>query len=270
MDDIDRLFQRLVQSIRGEHPEYLARPFEIAELYQKLVPYRHHRRELQIDTNQDYEAAVMRLLAGERGYLVGDEGMQEFLRTELASPNPDTTVFREFGSNHVAIAPGALERLGSAGGDVKRERALDQEATLLAVPDTPTPEIDTRAARSITPPSVPVPPVPVAPAPPPVVASPVVAPAVAAVSPVRPPAEAPSTVDPSPDMAVTPRSVTASDAGGKCRYCSGILPEGRRLVFCPHCGQNLTVHRCPACSTELELGWKFCVTCGRTIGGNTT
>lgn len=56
-------------------------------------------------------------------------------------------------------------------------------------------------------------------------------------------------------------------AGGSCRYCSGALPEGRRIVFCPHCGQNLTIQHCPACSTELEMGWKFCTTCGRAVGG---
>ncbi len=48
-----------------------------------------------------------------------------------------------------------------------------------------------------------------------------------------------------------------------CRYCSGRLPEGRRVTFCPHCGLDLTKRQCPACSTELEAQWRFCVTCGR-------
>jgi predicted amidophosphoribosyltransferase len=61
------------------------------------------------------------------------------------------------------------------------------------------------------------------------------------------------------------RSTTASALGGSCRYCNGTLPDGRRLVFCPHCGQNLTIQHCPACSTELELGWKYCTTCGRSV-----
>ena len=52
-------------------------------------------------------------------------------------------------------------------------------------------------------------------------------------------------------------------AGEQCRYCNGVLPAGRRITFCPHCGQNLTVVNCLACGTELELGWKFCTTCGR-------
>lgn len=48
-----------------------------------------------------------------------------------------------------------------------------------------------------------------------------------------------------------------------CRYCSGRLPEGRRVTFCPHCGLDQTKRQCPACSTELEADWRFCVTCGR-------
>jgi hypothetical protein len=55
-------------------------------------------------------------------------------------------------------------------------------------------------------------------------------------------------------------------ASGSCRYCGGELPEGRAITFCPHCGQNLTVLNCPACGTELDVGWKFCTTCGRAAG----
>src|SRR2546423_2166109 len=72
MDDLDRLFLRLVQNLRAGYPEYLTHPFEVAELYQSVVPYRHNRRELAIDTNGDYETALLRLLSGERGYLQGD------------------------------------------------------------------------------------------------------------------------------------------------------------------------------------------------------
>lgn len=48
-----------------------------------------------------------------------------------------------------------------------------------------------------------------------------------------------------------------------CRYCGGRLPDGRRVTFCPHCGLDLTKRQCPACSTELDAAWRFCVTCGR-------
>ena len=43
--------------------------------------------------------------------------------------------------------------------------------------------------------------------------------------------------------------------------------EGRHVTFCPYCGQNLSIVQCPACSTELEVGWHFCITCGRAMDG---
>ena len=52
-------------------------------------------------------------------------------------------------------------------------------------------------------------------------------------------------------------------AGHCCRYCGGRQPNGRQVTFCPHCGLDLTKRQCPACSTELDAGWRYCVTCGR-------
>jgi len=52
-----------------------------------------------------------------------------------------------------------------------------------------------------------------------------------------------------------------------CRFCGQALPEGREVTFCPQCGQNLKVRRCPGCSEEMDLGWKFCVSCGRVAAG---
>jgi predicted amidophosphoribosyltransferase len=64
-------------------------------------------------------------------------------------------------------------------------------------------------------------------------------------------------------VSLSQRSLKTIAGGGSCQYCGGALPEGRRISFCPHCGQNLTIIHCPACSTELEAGWRFCTTCGR-------
>jgi hypothetical protein len=48
-----------------------------------------------------------------------------------------------------------------------------------------------------------------------------------------------------------------------CRFCDNKLPQGRAITFCPFCGMDLTKRQCPACSTELEVNWRYCVTCGR-------
>src|SRR5687767_10364091 len=105
MDELDRIHRRLVHNLRTGFPDLLGRPFEVGELYTTLIPYRHNRRELELDTNQDYEHALLRLLSGERGYLIGDPQMQAELRAELDSPNPDLTKFRAYATTMVSIAP---------------------------------------------------------------------------------------------------------------------------------------------------------------------
>ena len=245
MDELDRMYRRLVQNLRTGFPDLLGRPFEVAELYTTLIPYRHNRRELELDTNQDYEHVLLRLLSGERGYLIGDPQMQADLRAEIDSPNPDLTKFRAYSTTMVSVAPDgarladapAVRRPGSGGAEAPANPPAPAQAMAdrptLGVPDQPAPRPQT-AAR---------PPAPAAA--PPAAAPPPAAPVVAA----QPTASA-----------IGQRSIVAS---GSCRYCGGALPEGRNITFCPHCGQNLTVANCPACGTELDVGWKFCTTCGR-------
>lgn len=248
MDELDRLFRLLVETIRTQHSELLHRPFEVADIYQSILPYRLHRRALGMETNSDYEMALLRLLSGERGYVVGDEQMQEAMRRELTTPNPDPGAFRTYAQSHVALAAEAVRRVDGA-----REMAPTPAATPRVPPATGqrrAPAAPAAPAAPIAPPAPSVPPARPAPATPPL-------------APMRSPVSSPSLQN---TMAAPPRSTTADAVGGKCRYCGGTLPAGRRLTYCPHCGQNLTVQHCPACNTELEVGWKFCTTCGRGVG----
>jgi hypothetical protein len=240
MDALDRMFRRLVQIIRNDYPEYLGRPFELGELYQNIIPYRLHRRELALETNQDYEVTLLELLSGARGYVIGEDAMQDALRRELASPNPDASLFRNFAGEHISLAPEAVRRLDQTG-------ATPGDATRISAPAA----ARTSAGATMAPaPPRPAPPPPAAP-------SATRAPAFSPVAPAPP-------LPPAP-VAAPHRSISSTAAGGSCRYCAAALPEGRRITFCPHCGQNLTIQHCPACGTELEIGWKFCTTCGRAV-----
>ena len=57
-----------------------------------------------------------------------------------------------------------------------------------------------------------------------------------------------------------------STVPGPCPYCGAELPDGRTIFYCPFCGGNVRGVTCPDCRTELEVGWGFCITCGRKIG----
>jgi hypothetical protein len=235
MDNLDRMFRHLVRTIETRHPDYLSRPFEVAELYQTILPYRLHRRELGLDTNQDYELALLELLSGARGYLVVDDRMRDTLRKELSSPTPDPSVMREFATAHVALASDAVRRLGTPeardGGRGTARQTVPPEAptTAEARPSRPRGVTGSAAAAAET------------------------------------PATSPAMPGPRGATSTQPRTITVAAAGESCRFCGGALPPGRQITYCPHCGQNLTVINCAACGTELELGWSYCTTCGRAV-----
>ena len=108
MDALDRMFQVLVRAVRAKQPALLTVPFTVGELHQQILPYRHFRRELGLDTNQEYELVLMELLTGARGYLDVDERLRDELGKELIAASPEPGRVREYADAHVAINASAL------------------------------------------------------------------------------------------------------------------------------------------------------------------
>src|SRR5688572_13481233 len=240
MDELDRMFRRLVHNVRAGFPDLLTRSFEVSALYQTLIPYRLNRTELAIDSAEEYEITLMRLLAGTRGLLNGDPDMQAALQAELESPNPDLSVFRAWGTSSVSINATAI-------------RSMDSQSTVAI--RHPSPPASTRQAEMAGRATLEVPTSAISPA---------------SMHAARPGAKGAVSVATPPDAKAAPATPTAPAVsahahGMGCRYCGGELPDGRDAQFCPHCGQNLAIKQCPACSTELEVEWQFCITCGRQV-----
>jgi hypothetical protein len=253
MDDVERMYRHLVRTIRSNAPQLLTQPFQVADLYATILPYRLHRRDLGLETNQDYEMAMLELLSGARGYLTVENRMREVLGESLKSPNPDPQLIREFASSRVSLAPDAL-------------RQVDPDAL-------PAPAATTApASAAATAPTMPagIPAADVDTAPPRAAATSATTGAAAVTAAASAPTPRPtgtSASAPPASMRRPSRPITLARTG-ECPHCKGELPEGRPLNFCPHCGQDLTVQHCPACGSELEHGWKFCVTCGRAVAGS--
>lgn len=254
MDDCERLYRRLVHNTRASAPELLGRPFEVSRIYQQLVSYRDNRNVLEFTTNDEYELALCQLLAGTRGFLQSEPEMQHAVRAELESPNPDLSVYRGFSTARVSFGVDALRaEMLRPTPQSTRSVAAPSPANQSIISARPTEAVDTpmeqtrpAGVKQVT---ASVPPVAKAPAPS-----------------VPRPSTQPSSGAPS--MPVARPVPPVSKLGASCRYCSGTLPEGRSVVFCPTCGHNLTVKHCPACNSELEVGWKFCITCGRDSGAS--
>src|SRR2546428_708522 len=216
-DDLDRLFERLVRVLADEAPGRLAVPFPAAEVYERLVPDRFNPSAPKVATHQDYEMAVLRLLAGERGYVALDPTeVREALQREAAEVNPDTALFRQFPDAILSLNRLAAERF------LRGDRAY-------APPAPPRPEALDDADREEA------------------EEEPVTA--------IAPVPESPFELS---EQSESPRH---------CPYCGETLPGHRKVNFCPQCGQPPSGElRCPACGVEVDVGWGYCVSCGRATG----
>ena len=264
---LERFHRALIEEIQTQRPEYLTGPFTVAEIYQNLVPYGSHRDRIGVEMNGDYEDALLRLLAGEGGFLILEsEPALRDLRAELETSNPNTGLYREFAAVDVRVNQARLDLSASVTNEIPDlAQELDAEA---AVPMTE------------------------------------LAPAEGAVVPdlgIVPPGvdifegqNGPSSVEEEPasterdavpdtwgsegeDVSpgglqpefVDPESVAARTdvrGGDPCLWCRATLPERSNLNFCPFCGMDLKLVPCPGCGDELEPDGRFCIACGAEVG----
>ena len=212
MDELDRLFSLLVAALARE--TRVAVPFPASDVYERLVPYRSNRSRLNVATHQDYEMAVLRLLAGERSYVqLEPENVREAMQREISGVNPDPAYFRTFPDAQVMVNGRAAERVLLADRAYAPSSAAEDEELLDTTGENPVP-------------------VPFAP---------------------RAAFRAPKPKD----------ALTAN----QCEYCGGVLPAKRDARFCPHCGQPQEGElKCPGCGSALDVGWAYCLACGRPTG----
>ena len=214
MDVLDHLFRRLVLAARTSGA--LERPITLGEVLYELAPYASAKREGGIDSHDDYLHALMRLASGERAVLGADDRMQNDLRAELNSPNPDFSVLRTYTQSKLTVSP-------------------EGSGKVLAGDTT----IDLRSLTTDR----------------------------AAAEPAMTPRFSEPPTEPRPQGTVmeaeSADSVSANPGHRGCPYCAQALPDGRSVTFCPACGLNLLMNRCPGCSAEIESEWTFCITCGR-------
>ncbi len=93
MTDLERFFRRLVGNLASTDPARLHRPIPLDDVRQTIVPYRANRRALGLESSEDYELVLLRLCAGEGGFVRTEpEPARARFAQELGGPNPDLGV----------------------------------------------------------------------------------------------------------------------------------------------------------------------------------
>ena len=215
MHDLDRFFHQLVAALAAGDPARLNHPVSVREIRDSILPYRTSRRELGVDSVEDYDLLLLRLAAGEGGFgRTTPEDARARFAHEIASSNPDLDVLERH-----ADAVLTLEGLRVA-------RSLAAGESDPYAPPPPSPPPRQPEAEQL-------------------------------------PADEGEVLD--LDIATAPDDAAITPAALMCLYCGSTLPTGRAVNFCPSCGQSQTTPRCPQCQSEVELGWRHCITCGAPL-----
>jgi len=230
---LERFHRTLVDEILTQRPEYLTGPFTVAEIYQNLVPYGSHRDRIGVEMNGDYEDALLRLLAGEGGYLILDsEPALKDLRAELEAPNPNSGLYREYAAVDVRLNQELLDISPST--DAGGTDMVDHPATgdPVQMADLAPGDVTAEAPEDGL----------------------VVVPAGVDVF-----------ADEDADTVPQWQASLESPRPASCLWCRAELPARDNLNYCPFCGTDVRVIPCAECREEVEPGWRFCIACGTEV-----
>jgi len=165
VDDLTRFARHLIEQL-GVSSEGVNRAVPVAALRETVLPYRKHRRALGVESVEDYETVLLRLVAGERGYLrtIPAEAAER-CRSELAQATPDLAVLDEVAGATVQVTSmaaaqivddGAVRAVGEVG--EVREVSPSRRTVRPNRPDRPTSPSSLSSPTPPTSPTAPTPP----------------------------------------------------------------------------------------------------------------
>ena len=112
MTDLERFFDRLVRNLVATDAARLRRPVPILEIKTALLPYRSNRRALGLETNDEYEELLIRLVAEEGGLVTTNPpDVAEWCQRQMASLSPDLSGIPGQSSATVTVRPDAVARV---------------------------------------------------------------------------------------------------------------------------------------------------------------
>jgi hypothetical protein len=230
--DLERFAAVLLAEWQAESGR-LDAPLAVGSLLDRTLSYKQARRLLKLETSEDYELLVLRLLAGEGGLAVSEPGEAgDIARTVVAAKVPDLDVLQRLRSATMTFTDEAVGRLEGV-------RPLPSSG-----PDEPPPGGPVAGRSSGEPDRV----FPIR----------------------RPPEPAASTATPTPrgDPGPPPEFLTGvafTPPGGTCWGCGSGLPAGRTVNFCVECGADQRTPQCASCGAAVERQWKHCPECGLVL-----
>lgn len=115
MDELTRFARQLVERLTAR-PEGIGRPVSVADIRKSVLPYRAQRRALGLESVEDYETVLLRLVAEERGYVkTHPPAAAVRCREELGQANPDLALLEDLADATVQLTSLAAGKIMNDG-----------------------------------------------------------------------------------------------------------------------------------------------------------
>jgi Double zinc ribbon len=112
LTDLERFFRRIVTNLAATDTGRLHLPLPLADIPLSIVPYRSNRRALQVETSEEYEMVLLRLCAGEGGFVRTEpEKVRQKFEDEARSTNPDLEVIHRFENVLLTLRPERVDHV---------------------------------------------------------------------------------------------------------------------------------------------------------------
>jgi predicted RNA-binding Zn-ribbon protein involved in translation (DUF1610 family) len=136
--DLERFFDRLVRNLVATDAARLRQPVPVMDIKNSILPYRSNRRALGLESNEEYEELLIRLVAEEGGLVTTTPAdVAEWCQRQMASLSPDLSGIPGQGSATITVRP---EAVGKVLGKVSADAIAKNLETSSAVPVPVAPE----------------------------------------------------------------------------------------------------------------------------------
>lgn len=137
MTDLERFFERLVRNLAAIDLQRIKQPVPVLDIKTSIMPYRTNRRALGLESSEEYEELLVRLVAEEGGLVsTNPPEVAEWCSRQMSSLTPDLSGIPGQAAASITVSPQAVARiLGATAGESVTKADAGQRTRALFGPE---------------------------------------------------------------------------------------------------------------------------------------
>lgn len=115
MTDLERFFERIVRNLAAKDLQTVREPIPVVDIKTRILPYRSNRRALGIESHEEYEELLVRLVSQEDSLVTTTpQEVADWCARQMSSLTPDLSGIPGQAATTITVNPEALTRIFGA------------------------------------------------------------------------------------------------------------------------------------------------------------